>query len=44
MLGEGVSFGALAAEARHRCGLGDSTFRGQFIFGGARSQLIGKPV
>ena len=40
MFGEGVSFGALAGEARHRRGLGDSDFRGELIFGGARFQFL----
>ena len=51
MVGESVSFSALAGEARHRRGLGHSDFRGEFILGGARCQLfelqrqlIGEPL
>jgi hypothetical protein len=40
VVGEGVSFGALAGESRHRRGLGDGDFRGEFIFGGARFQFL----
>ena len=40
MVGEGISFGALAGEARHIRGLGDGDFRGEFILGGARLKLL----
>ncbi len=51
MLGKGVAFGTLAAEARHHRGLGDGAFRGEFIFAGTgfqlfelQRQLIDQPV
>ena len=40
VVGEGVSFGALAGEARHIRGLGRGDFRGEFILGGARCQFL----
>jgi hypothetical protein len=40
VLGEGVSFGALARECCYCRGLGNGTFRGQLIFGGAGFQLL----
>ena len=40
VLGEGVSFGALARECYHCRGLGDGFLRSQLIFGGAGFQLF----
>lgn len=40
VVGEGVSFGTLAGEARHHGGLGDGDFRSEFILGGARFKLL----
>ena len=40
MFGEGVSFGALAGEARHIRGLRHGDFRGELILAGARCKFL----
>jgi hypothetical protein len=40
VVGESVSFSALASEAQHRRGLGHGDFRGEIVLGGVRCKLL----